>query len=376
MKRFTKILSPEMLGSHVCIVIGTRPGIIKMAPLYHEAKKRNLPTLLIHTGQHYSAEMDAQIMADCELPKPDHRVTIKPTERTHAQQTAKMMVGIEDILLREKPGVVLVCGDANTNFAAAVAARKLHIHVGHVEAGLRSRDWLMPEEHNRVMIDHISEYLFAPTEECRENLINENVRGEIHVVGNTIVEAALNARRKAESASKILKRLSLQPGGYALLTLHREENVDSQAKCGQFIDFVHQIAAVMRQVIVFPMHPRSRLRFEEYGFMERLSKLVKIVDPVPYLDFINLETNSHIILTDSGGLQEEACILRVPCFTLRETTERWETVAVGANHIVGFSPSKFIQCYKENCFKEWRNPYGDGSTSQKIIDVIARRYNV
>lgn len=370
METFRKVLSPDNLGTKVCVIIGTRPGIIKMAPIYHESVRRNLQTLLIHTGQHYSAVMDAGIMADCELPQPDYRVNLTREERTHAQQTAKMMVEVEEILFREKPRVVLVCGDANTNFAAAVAARKLHIIVGHVEAGLRSLDWFMPEEHNRVMIDHISEYLFAPTEECRANLLKENVRGNIYVVGNTIVDATLHARSKAGKSGSVLTRYSLEADGYALLTLHREENVDSAEKCRTFIDFIEQVAPVLGRPIIFPVHPRSRLRFEEYGLSDRLAKVVKIIDPVTYLDCIGLEAHSHIIMTDSGGLQEEACILGIPCFTLRENTERWETVSVGANYIVGFSPEKFIEAYRGNPFKKWSNPYGDGSTSRKIIDVV------
>lgn len=374
MVELTKILSRNLLAEKVAIVIGTRPGIIKMSPLYHEAKRRCIEPLLIHTGQHFSFNMDKAIMADCELPEPDYHIKLDEDERTHARQTAKMMVGVEDILLKERPKLILVCGDANTNFAAAVAARKLHIAVGHVEAGLRSHDWAMPEEHNRVMIDHISEYLFAPTEECRENLQKENVKGEIHVVGNTIVDVVFSGKRRAEKRSKILQELSLVSSDYVLLTLHREENVDSPVKCEKFVQFLETILPVIKHTIVYPIHPRSRMRFEQYGLMGRLLNTAKVIDPVSYLDFLMLETNGHIIMTDSGGLQEEACILGVPCFTLRENTERWETVEVGANHIVGFDSDMFKQAYNQVKKGGWENPFGDGHTSKKIFDVIVNLF--
>ena len=351
------------------VVIGTRPGIVKMAPVFHAAAQRGLNVKLLHTGQHYSYSMDRAIMEDVDLPEPHFQIAIPDDERTHARQTARMLVGVEDILLEEKPSAILVCGDANTNFAAAVAARKLHVSVGHVEAGLRSRDWKMPEEHNRVMIDHISDFLFAPTKECSENLRTENVSGQIHVVGNTIVDATLRAEKIA-NGTRNTNLEHLERDGYVLLTAHREENVDNKAKCESFIEFLKSIKKTIGKTIVFPMHPRTEMRFKEFGFYEVVMNLVQIVPPVQYLDFIHLISNAHIVLTDSGGIQEESCILGVPCFTLRENTERWETVQVGANVICGFDMERFMSGYESRSL-EWTNPFGDGSSSRKIIDVVA-----
>jgi UDP-N-acetylglucosamine 2-epimerase (non-hydrolysing) len=370
MANLIKILSKKELRRKVGIVVGTRPGIIKMAPLYHEAKRCRIPPLLIHTGQHFSLNMDKSIIKDCDLPKPDFRIIISENERTHARQTAKMMIGIEDILFKEKPRLVLVCGDANTNLAAALAARKLQISVGHIESGLRSYDWRMPEEHNRVMIDHISDLLFAPTNECKQNLLHENVRGKVYVVGNTIVEAVLKAKEKSMRVSKILEELGLTPDEYALVTLHREESVDNIRNCRLFTSFLGKIRKTINRTLVYPIHPRSKIRFRQYGLWSKLASTVKVIEPCTYLDFINLEKNAHIIITDSGGLQEEACILGVPCFTVRENTERWETVKVGSNHIVGFDTNKFNKAYASLAGARWHNPFGKGDSSKKIFEII------
>ena len=367
-----KILHKKQLGNSICIVIGTRPGIVKMAPLYHEAKGRDIEVKLIHTGQHFSRSMDRSIMNDCDLPEPDFQIDVLENERTHARQTAKMMVGVENILLDQKPKIILVCGDANTNFAAAVAARKIHVGVGHVESGLRSYDWSMPEEHNRVMIDHISDYLFSPTAECTENLKKENVKGEIYTVGNTIVDATFRSLEKASGKSSVLEDLGLLSKEFVLLTAHREENVDSISRCKDFLSFIKKVKNAVKMPIIFPMHPRTEMRLKEYGLYEEFSKYITILEAANYLDFTCMVSNAHIVLTDSGGIQEESCILGVPCFTLRENTERWETLNVGSNYLCGFSFEKFLNGYG-SMKTEWEIPYGDGTSAKKIIDVIAEK---
>ncbi|WP_373031385.1 non-hydrolyzing UDP-N-acetylglucosamine 2-epimerase [Sulfurovum sp.] len=364
-----------MKKNKVAVLIGTRPGIIKMAPIVHELDRQNIPRLIIHTGQHYSLNMDKDIMRDVGLDKADHQITRPDDCISHAEQTAYMLVKIEEILLEQKPDVLLVCGDANTNLAGALAARKIHVKVGHVEAGLRSFDWRMPEEHNRIIIDHISEYLFAPTSLSREHLVRDGVRGDIFVVGNTIVDATLEHARIAREtqAPFVLEMTGGQP--FCLLTLHREENVDNNAVVSGIISSLEHIANVSSKQIIFPLHPRTKKRFEEFGLFAKISgiKGLKIVEPLGYLNFIAMLEKASAVFTDSGGIQEESCILQVPCLTLRTSTERPETIDVGANRLAGTDPEKIISVFNEmmseKSEKKWPNPYGDGQTSRRIVET-------
>jgi len=247
------------MNNKVGVLIGTRPGIIKMSPLVHELARRGAEHIVIHTGQHYSLQMDRQIMKDVGLDEPDYHIT-RPAECiSHAQQTAYMLTGVEKILLKEKPGILLVCGDANTNMAGALAARKIHVEVGHVEAGLRSFDWRMPEEHNRVIIDHISEYLFAPTHRAKKYLQRDGVRGTVFVVGNTIVDATLEYSKIARQRglSKVTDATEGKP--FILLTLHREENVDSKEILNNLVQALLNISEDYGYLIVFPVHPRTSI---------------------------------------------------------------------------------------------------------------------
>lgn len=360
----------------VAVLIGTRPGIIKMSPLVHELKRRNANHIVIHSGQHYSEEMDKRIMQDVGLNKPDYHIRRHDSWITHAQQTAYMLTAIEEILLNERPDVLLVCGDANTNLAGALAARKIHVKVGHVESGLRSFDWRMPEEHNRVIIDHISDYLFAPTNESKRYLLEDGVKGKIFVVGNTIVDATLKYAEKAkkERFSKV-KELA-DNKSYILVTLHREENVDHKEILENIIDAFVEIGTINESPIIFPMHPRTRKMVKEFGLMDKLLEIksLRLVEPMTYLDFLAFLANARLVMTDSGGLQEESCILKVPCITLRESTERHETVKIGANHVAGTKKKKIVEKFKKvwrgrDKIGNWKNPYGDGNTSRRIIDT-------
>ena len=271
--------------------------------------------------------------------------------------------------------VVLVEGDTNTVLAGALAASKLHIKVGHVEAGLRSYDRNMPEETNRVMVDHISDYLFAPTETSRKNLLLEGIPDSmIHVVGNTIVDATMQNLSIAESNSDILNRLVLSQSEYFLLTMHRAENVDDAIRFGKILDGLELLSTKYECPIVFPIHPRTMNKIHEFEFEEKLSAIsgLNIIEPVGYLDFLILESNARLILTDSGGVQEEACILKTPCVTLRDNTERPETVEVGANVIVGCEPERMVDGVETMlCVdSDWVNPFGDGKSSESILDVV------
>jgi len=357
----------------IAVLIGTRPGIIKMAPLAHELDQRGAECTLIHSGQHYSASMDWQIMQDVELGEPDYHIERPEDCVTHAQQTAYMLTHIENALMESEPDVLLVCGDANTNLAGALAARKIHVTVGHVEAGLRSFDWRMPEEHNRVMIDHISEYLFAPTEITRDHLEEDGVQGEVFVVGNTIVDSTLKySERVPEDVSIRIDELT---GGdpYVLLTSHREENVDDPNVLKRVLSVVNRIGRERDLTVVFPAHPRTRKRIGEFGLQEAVDAYehLQVVEPFRYCEFLGFLKNAEFVITDSGGIQEESCILQVPCVTIRESTERPETVEVGANQVASTDPVNILEAVDNLAHRKtsWPNPYGDGRTAQRIIDT-------
>lgn len=368
-----KILSETDLSREVGIVVGTRPGIVMFAPIIHEMRRRELAHFVIHTGQHYSPNMDAQFFDELELPRPDYRLSGVGERRTHGGQTAAMLDGIEQILLERRPRFLLVGGDANTNLAGALAARKLHIAVGHVEAGERSYDWRMPEEHNRVIIDHISDHLFVTGEHSIANLQREGIRGRIHHVGNPIVDASLQHFDLAMRKSRALERFGLAPQQYAVLTLHREENVDVEENLRGALQGVSLAATTLEIPVIFLAHPRTQKRLHEYGLQQWIAELpmISVHDGVGYLDFIMMLANSSLAFTDSGGVQQEACIHRIPCVTLRDNTEWRETVTIGANRLAGCEPSRIATAAREahGAAKIWENPFGDGKTGSRIAEI-------
>lgn len=360
----------------VAVLIGTRPGIIKMAPIIHELEYRDVERLIIHTGQHYSLEMDRDIMQDAKLTEPHYQIRRPDDCISHAQQTSYMLLHIEKILMEEQPDIILVCGDANTNMAGALAARKIHIPVGHVEAGLRSFDWRMPEEHNRIIIDHISEYLFAPTQLAKEHLIGDGVQGQVFVVGNTIVDATKQHVKIAieKNAYEIEKLSAGKP--YITLTVHREENVDNPEVLSELMETVIKLIDIYGIQVIFPVHPRTQKRLE---MLDDTAKLInrqglKMIQPIGYLKFLALLSKSLMVMTDSGGIQEESCILHVPCITLRKSTERQETIKIGANCVAGVKREKILTFFKsiyEQRYEEkkWPIPYGDGRASKRIVET-------
>jgi UDP-N-acetylglucosamine 2-epimerase (non-hydrolysing) len=370
-----KVLSPDELKPCIAVVVGTRPGIIKMTPVVKALQQTRTPFFLIHTGQHYSYNMDRQFFEELGLPKPRYHNDGLSACRYHGEQTAEMMKGVERALLQQRPQIVLVGGDANTNLAGALAGRKLGIQVAHLEAGLRSHDWRMPEEHNRVMIDHISDYLFPPTRGTRANLLKEHVRGRIWVTGNTIVDAVRQHAALSHQTSRILDKLRLegrQP--YFLVTMHREENVDRKANLSKLAAALDELAR--EYPIIFPIHPRTEVRLRMFGLEKRLSGIrnLKVIPAVGYLDFLRLLRGAGLVLTDSGGIQEECCCLNVPCVTLRDNTERPETVAVGANIIAGLDPDRVVKAAQAMLRRprRWRNPFGDGHAGKRVAKVLAR----
>lgn len=360
----------------VSIIIGTRPEIIKMAPVIKELITRREDFSIIHTGQHYSYEMDKIFFEELRLPQPDYNLEIG--SGTHGAQTGKMLAQIEDVLLRNKPDVVLVEGDTNTVVAGALAAAKLHIKIGHVEAGLRSYDRSMPEEINRVVADHISDYLFAPTDNARCNLLLEGIStNKIFVTGNTVVDAVYQNLEISKRRKNVLDDMRLNKKEYFLVTIHRQENVDDKNRFEGILRGLAKISHEYNCKIVYPIHPRSRKMVQNFGLQCELDKIanLEMCDPVGYLEFLQLEDNARLIVTDSGGIQEEACILNVPCITLRDNTERPETMDIGANLLVGTTdPESILSCAKIMMSRKtgWMNPFGDGNSSSRIVDIVTR----
>lgn len=371
-----KVLHTDRLQPRVAVVVGTRPGIIKMSPLIRELQGRGSDFVVLHTGQHYSPEMDRAFFVDLKLAPPDYHLDTVSRCHMHGEQTAEMLRGVEESLLKSRPRVVLVCGDANTNLAAGLAARKLGMIVGHVEAGLRSWDWSMPEEHNRIILDHICELLFAPTEQSRKNLLGDAVRGEIHVVGNTVVDAVRQNLEIAKATSTLRESLRLTPSGFLLCTVHREENVDVRERLESILESLGHLAERLDRTVLFPMHPRTKKRLERFslGNVLRRHDKIRVIEPVGYLDFLLLLEAARLVLTDSGGVQEESCILNVPCVTLRDNTERPETVEAGANRLAGVRPAGVLEAAERMLSVEpdWVNPFGDGNAAERIIDIAER----
>jgi UDP-N-acetylglucosamine 2-epimerase (non-hydrolysing) len=281
-----------------------------------------------------------------------------------------MLAGIEKVLMEEKPAVVLVQGDTNTVLAGALAASKLHIKVAHVEAGLRSFDRRMPEEINRVLADHCSDYLFAPTERSRKTLLGEGIsENKIFVTGNTVVDAVFQNLKLAEEKNT-LEDLGIEHGNYFLVTAHRQENVDDPVRFAGILSGIEKLSEDFDIPVVYPIHPRSKMRLEEFGI--KTNGNIRFIDPVDYLDFLNLEKGARLVLSDSGGVQEETCILGVPCVTLRDNTERPETVEVESNMLAGTESARIVESARRMLVKGkgWNNPFGDGRAAERIRRVL------
>lgn len=379
----------------ISIVLGTRPEIIKMASIIDEINSRGHELLIIHTGQHYDHEMSDQFFEELELPTPKYNIGVGSL--SHGKQTGKMMEGIEEVLIAEKPDIVLVQGDTNAVLAGAIVAAKLHIPVGHVEAGLRSYDDTMPEEINRKAADVCSMFYFVPTEQSAINLSLEGIsRDQIYITGNTIVDACFRNLKIAKRNLNGYKDLSnenrydltnlsnlLNLDNILTLTMHRAENVDNRKRMN---DVVNALVELSDLNIIFPIHPRTRKKMEEFGLYDKLEDLdhVHIIKPLGYLDFLLLLSKSLLILTDSGGLQEEAITLNVPALTLRYNTERPETVTAGGNILVGSNKEAIVKTankiLNDNEFyskmASARNPYGDGTSGKQILDIIENSFDL
>ena len=369
----------------IATILGTRPEIIKMAPIIDEISSRGVDQIVLHTGQHYDEEMSDNFFRDLEIPTPDYNIHVG--SGTHGRQTGLMMQGIEEVLMEEKPDIVLLQGDTNAVLAGAVVASKLHIAIGHVEAGLRSFDMTMPEEVNRRVADVTSAMYFVPTEQSAINLLAEGFTHEnLFITGNTVVDACfrhLEIARKKGFEEESLASLDIDNMDNILtLTMHRAENVDVKERVVNIIDALKELNDMN---IIFPIHPRTKNTLENFGLFDELNSLdhVHIIKPLGYLDFLLLTSKSTLILTDSGGLQEEAITLNVPALTLRYNTERPETVTAGGNILVGSNKEAILENARKilddeefaNRMRDAPNPYGQGNSAKLTVDAIENYYN-
>jgi UDP-N-acetylglucosamine 2-epimerase (non-hydrolysing) len=355
-------------------VVGARPNFIKIAPIMDAYQGTRIEPLLVHTGQHYDQRMSDLFFRELGIPQPD--INLGVGSGSHAQQTAAIMTAFEPVVLEHKPDWVLVVGDVTSTVACGLVAVKLGAKLAHVEAGLRSGDRSMPEEINRIVTDSISDLLFCTEQSGVDNLRREGVpHQKIHLVGNVMIDTLLANRRRAE-ASTVLERLQLQPGTYALVTLHRPSNVDED---GVFRRIVSALQVIARDLpIVFPIHPRTRQALVASKLAKRLEAMpgLRLIDPAGYLDFIKLMAHARVVLSDSGGVQEEATILRVPCLTLRDNTERPITVECGGNRLVGTESGRILQAYAEVLRDKAPGlrtpPLWDGHAAQRIVEILTR----
>ncbi len=354
-------------------VVGARPNFMKIAPIIRQLSVRSgIEHLLVHTGQHYDELMSDQFFADLQLPRPD--VNLGIGSGSHAEQTARTLIGFERILLEQRPDWVIVVGDVNSTLACALAAAKLRINIAHVEAGLRSFDRGMSEEINRVLTDALSDLLFATSEQAKQQLLREGIPAQrIHVVGNVMIDALLMVQQQA-NRSTVLDRLKLKPKSYGVLTLHRAETVDDPSK-------LEQVRAALVEVtqelpLVFPVHPRTADRLRRGGLWAQWEAIPQLhfEEPLGYADFLRLLGDSQLVLTDSGGVQEEAAWLGLPCVTLRDQTEWGETMEAGNNVLVGTEPERIIIAARKslttNGVRPMRQPLWDGHASWRIVDVL------
>jgi UDP-N-acetylglucosamine 2-epimerase (non-hydrolysing) len=359
------------------VVLGTRPEIIKCSVLLRQLEKQKADYFLLHTGQHYSYEMDKLFFEELELLEPKYKLSVHQGQtQGHGEHLAKMLAPLERILGDERPDVILVQGDTNTVLAGALVAAKssgFRIRIGHIEAGLRSYDREMPEEINRIVADHISDFLFAPTSGSKKILLSEGLSPKkVFVTGNTVVDAVLQnlviAKRKKPQLPYGLKEG--QP--FFLMTLHRQENVDFKDRLSQIFDGLSGVHREFGYPILFPAHPRTVKMI--HHFKLTIPEGVQVQPPVGFLDFLRLEAAAQMLLTDSGGVQEEGCILKVPCVTLRTSTERPETIQVGGNILAGYKASAIVAAARKMIHKpkNWKNPFGDGRASERILKILSR----
>jgi UDP-N-acetylglucosamine 2-epimerase (non-hydrolysing) len=352
------------------IVLGIRPDIINYQPIVSELKKRKCDFVIVHTGQHYSYFFDGLFFKQLKFPKPDYH--LKVGSGTQAQQLGTLIQRFEKVLLKEKPDLVFSFSDANPALSAIVAS-KMGIKIAHLEAGMRSYDWRMPEEKNRRLVDSISDYLFTPTSSTKQNLLREgHPTHRIFRVGKPIYDV-LNNFKKEIDQNKILEKLQLGKKDYFLVTAHRPENVGVKRPLKNIIESLNELHKKYEKDIIFPIHPRTRKSIKKFGI--KMSKGIKLLDPVGFLEFSKLEKNAFCCVTDSGTVQEDSCIFKVPCVTMRISTERSETVEVGSNIVAGLNKKHILKAadIMINRKPNWKNPYGKPDSAKKTIKILEEK---
>ena len=360
---------------NILLIVGARPNFMKAAPICAEMRRRpeEFSVKIVHTGQHYDAAMSDAFFADLGLPEPDFHLGVGSA--SHTGQTARIMLAFEPIVESERPDWVLVVGDVNSTMACALVCAKMGVKVAHVEAGLRSGDRTMPEEINRIVTDAVADLLLTPSPDADENLKREGVPAEIiRFVGNVMIDSLFENLKRAE-ISVVREELGLAEGGYAVLTMHRPSNVDERENLKPLVEALIEIAE--RVPIIFPVHPRTKAKIEEFGLNEQIkASSLKLIEPLGYLDFLHLYRGAKFVVTDSGGLQEETTALGIPCLTIRENTERPITVEMGTNRVVGADPEKLKRSAFEILESDRRPtdkripPLWDGKAAVRICEAL------
>lgn len=359
----------------VLTVVGARPQFVKAAPVSRALREAGCQEILVHTGQHYDREMSEIFFRQLHLS--DRMVNLDVGSASHGVQTGTMLIKLEEVLLKTSPDIVFVFGDTNSTLAGALAACKLGMTVAHIEAGLRSRNRAMPEEHNRILTDHCADILFCPTPAAVSNLNREGLHHRVHLVGDTMLDAVMQFSAEAAAQSTILKRLNLSPKSYLLATVHRPYSVDDPVRLKSILGALIDIG----EPIVFPVHPRTRSRIETLDpstHSALAGSNLRMIEPVGYLDMLMLETHARLLLTDSGGLQKEAYFCGVPCVTLRPETEWVELVELGVNRIAGHDPLRIVQACREMIDKPLEidsGIYGDGHAAERIVKIALQPSN-
>lgn len=353
----------------ICIILGTRPEIVKMSPVIRECQERKIDFFVIHSGQHYSYNMDRIFFKELELEEPKYNLGVG--SGAHGVQTGTMLAKIEEILIKEKPWIVIVQGDTNTVLAGCLAAVKLGIKVAHVEAGMRSFDRTMPEEINRVVVDHTADFNFAPNQNAIDNLVHEGIELEkiVHS-GNTLIDAVIQGSVISEVKSRILDDLKLRKAEYVLATIHRQENVDNRKRLGEIMAGISAVADEHRIEVILPLHPHTKKSLLEFDIV--IPEGVTVIEPLGFMDFLKLESNAKLIMTDSGGIQEEACALMVPCVTLRDNTEWLETLEIGSNMLSGADAARIAEVTRTMLgrSRDWVCPIDGRGSGKMIVEYV------
>lgn len=353
----------------IASIVGVRPQFIKASVVSKQLREKH-EEILIHTGQHYDYKMNNVFFSELNIPEPEYFLGIG--SGSHGYQTGEMLKKIEEVLIKEEPDLVLTYGDTNSTLAGALSAAKLHIKNAHVESGLRSFDRSMPEEINRILTDHCSDLLFCPTQNAVDNLKMEGITANVYLTGDVMADSLLYNKEIAETKSKILSDFNLESKEYLVATIHRASNTDNKENLKNIVDAFSQLD----ETIVFPLHPRTQKQLKEYGLYEKLASSVKLVEPLGFLDFIKLMNHAKMILTDSGGIQKEAYILKIPCITLRDNSEWGETIEDGWNILVGANKERIFQAVNNfhPSLKLHKDRFGSGNAAEKIAAIIGGIY--